>query len=534
MNTVLKKPELSNHSLIGYAEHQTNTYYNNQNIAYRKQKAQFFTPSQIAFFMADMFDIKKQSFSILDPGAGTGMLSAAFCEKLLSYDRTFTITLDAYETDSELKPYLKTTLEKCKQTFEEKGSKFCFNIIEKDFILNNADYLNNSLFTKNQNYYDIIISNPPYFKLNKNSPQSKIMEDILSGQPNIYAFFMAVSLKMLSSDGQMVFITPRSFCSGLYFKRFRAWLLKNSKIDRIHLFESRDEIFEEVLQENIIVKFIQKTSYNKNQPVIITNCKNGQLNNVNKLKVEYKDMLHDKTNDVFIKIPTSHTEIKVQHIINNWKYSINSFGFKVSTGPVVSFRAKNHLSPKFRNNKTTAPLLWMHNIKGMDVIWPIKKNGKELAINVSEETQPLLLSVNNFVLVKRFSSKEQNRRLYAGVFLKSNFDNPKIGIENHLNYIYKYKGTLSIDEAYGIAALLNTSIVDIFFRMLNGNTQVNAVDINNIPLPYIEGITKIGKKVQKMKPAIGIELDKIVVNILDIDDSILYEIKEIYAKNGKN
>ena len=58
----------------------------------------------------------------------------------------------------------------------------------------------------------------------------------------------------------MVFIVPRSFCSGLYYKKIRKWLVKNLHFERIHLFESRKDIFDdnEVLQENIIFKAIKK------------------------------------------------------------------------------------------------------------------------------------------------------------------------------------------------------------------------------------------------------------------------------------
>jgi adenine-specific DNA-methyltransferase len=109
-----------------------------------------------------------------------------------------------------------------------------------------------------------------------------------------------------------------------------------------------------------------------------------------------------------------------------------------------------------------------------------------------------------------------------------------IGIENHLNYIYKYNGTFSIEEAYGVAGILNTSIMDIFFRMLNGSTQVNAVDIENLPFPSFEDIQVVGKAILKSKPDIGEELDKLIVNILKIDPQILQHLKEAYNQNGKN
>jgi adenine-specific DNA-methyltransferase len=190
------------------------------------------------------------------------------------------------------------------------------------------------------------------------------------------------------------------------------------------------------------------------------------------------------------------------------------------------------LSAEFENKKTTAPLLWMHNIKDMDVIWPLRKNKKETSIRIEKIPKPILIPVRNYVLVKRFSSKEQKRRLYAGVLLESKFDFDKIGIENHLNYIYKLGSALSENETYGIAGILNTSIMDIFFRMVNGNTQVNAVDIKNLPFPPLENIIEIGKLIRKTKPAIGLELDRLVIDVLGINHKVIEELNGDYRQNG--
>ena len=103
---------------------------------------------------------------------------------------------------------------------------------------------------------------------------------------------------------------------------------------------------------------------------------------------------------------------------------------------------------------------------------------------------------------------------------KESFDYEQIGLENHLNYIYKANGELSLDEAFGLAALLNTSLVDTFFRMMNGNTQVNVIDIHNLPFPPIEKIREVGKLVRQKKLCIGSTLDKEVLGVLGIDHKI--------------
>ena len=102
--------------------------------------------------------------------------------------------------------------------------------------------------------YDLIISNPPYYKLNKSSPKALALQQYVYGQPNIYAFFMLLSGMLLNETGEMVFITPRSFCSGLYYSKIRRWFVNTLTLDRLHLFETRKDVFvdDEILQENLI------------------------------------------------------------------------------------------------------------------------------------------------------------------------------------------------------------------------------------------------------------------------------------------
>ncbi|NOY58021.1 MAG: methyltransferase, partial [Calditrichaeota bacterium] len=68
---------------------------------------------------------------------------------------------------------------------------------------------------------------------------------------------------------------------------------------------------------------------------------------------------------------------------------------------------------------------------------------------------------------------------------------------NHLNYIWKPTGELSEEESWGIIALLNSSLIDKYFRIINGNTQVNASEINTLPFPEYSQVVHIGKKIIK-------------------------------------
>jgi adenine-specific DNA-methyltransferase len=519
----------ANEGLVEYAERLSAFYSDVLRPKDIKPDGQFFTPKQVSIFMADLFDINQDKITLLDPGAGTGILSAAFCERLLSKKKPTSVVIDAYENDPGIIPLLKEVLQECKKDLEEKGSKLEFNVLDQDFILTNERYLSGpGLFERGEKSYDFVISNPPYYKVGTESPYTRMMAQLVCGQPNIYAFFMTMAASMLAVKGEMVFITPRSFCSGLYYKNFRKWFLRKVRVTKIHIFESRRDIFDkdEVLQENIIIKARKGT---EEGTVTITTSKDKELNVSGRIEVDYSDIVSPKNNESFIRIPTSELDVNILHIIDKWPSTLNKQGVQISTGPVVDFRAKEHLRQDL--TKESVPLLWMHNMQNMRVVWPSKKNKKPAAIASKEETDLLLLPVKNYVLLKRFTSKEQRRRLDSAVLKQSEFPYESVGIENHVNYIHKPKGSLSVSEAFGIAALLNTGLIDNYFRSLNGHTQVNATEIRNLPLPDLSVIKKIGEIVSKAKD-LPANLDEIVGFQLGIDPKIINHLEERY--NGKN
>ena len=154
---------------------------------------------------------------------------------------------------------LKRNLEYCK---EKSGKKIVINIIADNYIL--SQYLDfNHMIGENENppKYDFVIGNPPYMKIPKDAPEATAMPEVCYGAPNLYFIFASMGLFNLCENGEMVYIIPRSWTSGAYFKRFREYFLTVGKLEHIHLFVSRSKVFdkESVLQETIIIK-IKKTT----------------------------------------------------------------------------------------------------------------------------------------------------------------------------------------------------------------------------------------------------------------------------------
>lgn len=226
---------------------------------HKKENGQYFTPVEIAGLMASYSEFIGDSIRILDPGCGSVVLSCALIENLVNLNKNLkTVELVAYETDSELIPISKQTLNYLKKWSSIKGIEIKTKLFNEDFILHNADCFKETgdLFSKPVEQFDVIISNPPYFKLPIDDKRAKVGKVIVNGHPNIYAIFMALSAKLLKANGELIFITPRSYAAGGYFKIFREYFFKLIDLDKAHLFVSRKDTFsrEKVLQETVIIK----------------------------------------------------------------------------------------------------------------------------------------------------------------------------------------------------------------------------------------------------------------------------------------
>jgi len=502
---------------LDYAVRLSDLYTKFNDVKERKRKGQFFTPKRVSTFMASLFSINQDNIRLLDPGAGVGTLSAAFCDKVAKSPDRIKTTIDAYESDPDLLPFLRRVLETCREELEERGHIMSYNIFEQDFVLHNGNYLEDRLFVNSETnvFYDCVISNPPYYRLHRNSPQASVIRKFISGHPNIYAIFMALSAKMLRANGEMVFITPRSFCSGFYYKDFREWFLRTVRIMHIHIFESRKDVFDKdgVLQENIIVK--ARKSEIETLGMRVSTSKTKSMKKVSGINATNRDVIFHRNGNTFIRIPTSRHDIRILRFIDGLTNTFKDLGFEISTGPVVPFRTRQNLSHK-SSTEDIAPLLWMHNLRNLKITWPQKKNNKPIAIEINENTKSILLPVRNYVLVKRFSSKENRKRIHASVLLKRDFLHDFIGIENHVNYIYRIDGELTIPETFGIAGLLNTTFIDNYFRLLSGNTQVNATDLRSLPLPDTKKIIELGNIICK-KETHEIDFDKVVGQVFQVD-----------------
>ena len=88
----------------------------------------------------------------------------------------------------------------------------------------------------------------------------------------------------------------------------------------------------------------------------------------------------------------------------------------------------------------------------------------------------------------------------AALYDPSKIDAPFVSFENHVNYFHKWGKGLPAGLAKGLALYLNSTIIDRYFRLFSGHTQVNATDLRKMPYPTNEQLLRLGAYVKESMP----------------------------------
>lgn len=441
----------------------------------KTELGQFMTPSVTAMFMAGLFSQTNKPVRLLDPGAGIGSLSAAYFDRFKNTE----IFAEAWEVDPVMRRFLSENFEK----YESRYPNIKTRIFDGDFIHGAVQ----SLASNQGSRFTHAILNPPYAKINSKSEHRLLLRQVGIETVNLYTAFVALTILLMEQGGEIVAIIPRSFCNGTYYKPFRQLLLDRCAIRQIHLFESRRKAFkdDDVLQENIIIHLAKNAQQG---PVTVTTSHGLQFDELELKQYPFEEILKPGDEECFIHIPTQAAPRTTSPLFSS---TLNEIGVEVCTGPVVDFRLKEDTRKLMEPG--TVPLLYAHHFQKGVLAWPNMQHKKPNAICISAASERWLMPAGWYVIVKRFSSKEEKRRIVAYVVDPSELPGELIGFENHWNVFHSRKAGLDKTLALGLAAFLNSTVVDNHFRVFSGHTQVNATDLRTMKYPTRDELLELGR-----------------------------------------
>jgi adenine-specific DNA-methyltransferase len=306
--------------------------------------------------------------------------------------------------------------------------------------------------------YDLIIGNPPYYVMKKNDVSASTYK-YFDGRPNIFILFIIKSLEILSENGILCFVLPRSFLNCLYYDKTRRYI--NNTCTIMSIIECEDNFIE--TEQKTIMLIIKKNAENENRNDILYH-NDEYIFNINN----------------YIIYSNKREIVKLRELYRG-SYKLSELGFVVSVGPIVWNQHKDILT----NDNTKTLLIYSSDIKNNTLnIKKYKDINKKNYIDRPGIKTPLLV-INRGYGVGKYKFEyclincDENVCEYLIenhlICIKS-INNGNQDADDYREVIKKYKMIIKSFEDSRTAEFIKT-----YF----GNNAINTTELNNIiPIYY--------------------------------------------------
>ena len=430
--------------------------------------------------LAEKSGVDFTSARIIDPACGGGAFLAPTALKIIkaspNRDPSFILeNINSRVNGIELDPFAAWISH---VLLEAMLLPYC---IASNSRLNQVIHVGNALDSERSAEFDLVIGNPPYGKTSLTSELRDKYSRSLFGHANLYGLFVDLSLRLVKKQGVVALITPTSFLGGQYFKKLRYLITSETSASHFEFVKDRNGVFDGVQQETIITTYTSSTLH--------SGLKISELvpEGLNTFKVNIIGKGHIGKGESPWLLPREFADVELLAKATRQTNTFKKMGLHVSTGPLVWNQHKKNLN----HDGEGLPLIWAHHITHLGLKLTPSPQGHGDHVRVMQDKQKLITR-EQCIIVKRTTSKEQNRRILATLLPQAIIDKSGgVYIENHINMMhYKAPPIIALEV---IVLLLNSNIVDRIFRCVSGSTAVSAYELNTLPLPSIDKLKNIEK-----------------------------------------
>tara|TARA_B100001029_G_C15062337_1_gene459638 strand:- start:328 stop:3411 length:3084 start_codon:yes stop_codon:yes gene_type:complete len=395
------------------------------------------------------------------------------------------------ETDELLK--LKKKYKNISSLKKKREQKIIISHLEEKLFSKNSFDIKlkfQDIFSPQVEGFDVIVGNPPYdvYHQEKKSQikffrSSKTYTNALGGKLNAYKLFLAKSVTLLKPNGILTKIFQNSFTADKTAKDLRKFFIENTEINQIESFPERDNPNKRVFKSakmSVCIMSICNKQIVENHYLKINTHADKSLKNYKQLNFLQKDAY--KVDKEFFIFPTNVTEAELKLFLKikekNFKTIYPYYG-KSFDGEVSLTFDKHLLSPickegYFTLHKGAAIQKWhitnkmsqgIHEYLNFDEFK--KKHSGEKSKHYKDER----------VVLQGMSGANDAIRIRATICPKNNF------LGNSVNYLKVDNDKI---KNYILLCLLNSKIINWFFKFSSTNSNVNGYEINRFPVPTID------------------------------------------------
>lgn len=324
--------------------------------------------------------------------------------------------------------------------------------------------------------YALVMGNPAFGKVKDNAELRERFRRSLYGHPNLYGLFTDLAVHLAAPEGGVIaYLTPTSYLGGHYFKALRRLLGEEAPPVSIAIVESRENVFEEVLQE-VALSVFRRGPCGQAARCSVIHVEAGGL------RVETAGCFVLPANpEASWLMPRSARDAPFVERMLSMPSRLSDWGYSVSTGPLVWNRKKAKLHNETRTG--SVPVVWAEAVscQGRFRLKPEKRN--HAAFYSPNGPRDSNLVTTPCLLLQRTTAKEQDRRLISAVLPASIIKaHGAVAVENHLNMILAAKPKPAVPMKV-LSAFFASETADRVVRCINASVALSASEIEAMPLP---------------------------------------------------
>ncbi len=474
-----------------------------------------FTKKDTARLMAGMLrlDEGKTVYTVLDPGAGTGILTAAAIEEICKkYSSCKQIFVTCYENDPVFIPMLKDNLERIrKKCRHDYNVKLYITVYEENYLTDSKNHYTVSFFDDVvEDKFDIIICNPPMDLIGKSTPECETVGGVTQLKISTAFLFAKLAKRHLEDKGQLVIMLPTLVASASALTSFRKEMAAELSLERIHLFIGKQKNARRAIPLKKTVILAYGKCEKPETVTISTSSDSGK--DVTELPPLPYDFVVDKEDGV-LTLPKNAEDTKIVKYISSFPETLSGLGLKMSTGLIIDSKCEGLLFTE--PIKTSVPVIRPSHMKSGQIQFPQPIKRQYVA-----PVNPSLVQKNkNMVIIKRVPAKSDDRFVNASIYMAAQLPAYKyISTHNKINFIDTKDKNCEICPrlAFGLFALLNSTIYDRYISIVSKSKQINSKEMRELPLPARNIIENIGMRLMAVRQTSVAACDQIVNPTLHI------------------